>query len=364
MQPVAAALLLTAATGLNMARKKNRQLNIAHKRAKRKQDGKSRQRQIAHRKQRMLESAKSDEEQLQDRIMKSGMLVDELELENLRFDTHLLHQEIQQLLNPVSPIAVENEDHVELPQDADRLELIAQKFRNEVLPCLITHNFLKNMSQSLKACETRLKRIGAREKAEIAFVTRLFFDLAEPASLNLHPLILNICVRTVDAVLTQSELLEAESQVLQCVLTDLLAFGEGEEIPDREIHAIHEQVSDSADVDCHKPSDITDHVVNGKVGGNKPFTPTLEELPAKALYKNLDWAKVRQTIEMGDGYRLVADAEQQVEFSHTTQHRYITLTADRLLLQCPRKPQLEDAMQEIEHLCGESVFYLAKSIDE
>ena len=347
-----------------MARKKNRQLNIAHKRAKRKQDGKSRQRQIAHRKQRMLESAKSDGEQLQDRIMKSGRLVDEPELENIRFDTALLHQEIRELLAPFSPIAAQNEDHVELAQDADQLEAISEKFRNEVLPCLITPNFLKNMSQSLKACETRLKRIGVREKAEIAFVTRLFFDLAEPASLNLHPLILNICVRTLEAVLIQSQLSGAERKVFQCVLSDLLTFGEGVEIQDHQSHAMHENNSDSVDDNHQKSGDLTNHLVDGQASTHDSFTPTFEALPAKALYKNLDWAKVRQTIEMGDGYRLVKDGEQQVEFTHRTQHRYVTLTADRLLLQCPRKPQLADAMQEIEQLCGESVFYLAKSFDE
>ncbi len=347
-----------------MARKKNRQLNIANKRAKRNQVGKSRQRQMAFRKQRMLESAKSDGEQLQDRIMKSGLLVNEPELEKIRFDTERLHQEIRELLR-LSPLNyVRAEDHDELPPGEDCLEAISEKFRNETLPCLITPNFLQLISQSLKACETRLKRIGAREKAEIAVVTRMFFDLAEPASLNLHPLILNICVRTLETMSTQSQLGRDEHEAIQWVIYDLLAFGQGENIQDQQIHTIDEQVSDGLDNGFQKSSDITDYFVDEDEPTQKSQTPTPRELPAKALYKNLDWEKVRQTFELGDGYRLTTDGEQQAQYTHKTQHRYVTLTTDRLLLQCPRKAQLNDAMQEIETLCGKSVFYLAKVLDE
>lgn len=344
-----------------MARKKNRHLNIAHKRAKRKQDAKSRQRQMALRKQRMLESAKSDEEQLQDRIMKSGLLVDEPEFENIGFDTDLLRQNVQELL--ASPKVEKNAGDVELTEE-NRLKAISERFRDEVLPCLITPNFLQQISQSLKACETRLKRIGAREKAEIAFVTRLFFDLAEPASLSLHPLILNICIRMLEGLSAQSQLAEDEREVVQSILSDLLTFSQGEEIQDYQSHTIHQEDSDSPDNGYEQSSEVADELVDEEASVYNPLTIPPEELPAKALYKNLDWVKVRQTIEMRDGYQLVADAEQQVEFTHTTQQRYITLTADRLLLQCPRKAQLKVAMQEIEQLCGQSVFYLAKIVDE
>ncbi|MDE0184202.1 MAG: hypothetical protein OXP71_01960 [Candidatus Poribacteria bacterium] len=347
-----------------MARKKNRQLNIAHKRAKRNQVGKSRQRQMAFRKQRMLESAKSDGEQLQDRIMKSGLLVNEPELEKVRFDTERLYQAIRELLHLPPPNFVRSEDQDELTRGEDWMETISEKFRDEVLPCLITPNFLQLISQSLKACETRLKRIGAREKAEIAVVTRMFFDLAEPASLNFHPLILNICVRTLETVSTQSQLGRDEHEAIQWVIYDLLAISQGENIRDQQIHTIDEQVSDGLDNGFQKSSDIADYFSDEDEPTQTSQTPTPRELPAKALYKNLDWERVRQTFELGDGYRLTTDGEQQAQYSHKTQHRYVTLTADRLLLQCPRKAQLNDAMQEIEQLCGKSVFYLAKVLDE
>ena len=347
-----------------MARKKNRHLNIAHKRAKRKQDGKSRQRQIALRKQRILQSAKSDEEQLQDRIMNSGLLVNEPEFENISFDTNLLRQNIRELLFSCSPNVEQNEDDAELTQEGDPLEAISEEFRNEALPCLITPNFLQQISQTLKACETRLKRIGASEKAEIAFVTRLFFDLAEPDSLSLHPLILKICIRTLEGMSIQFQLEGDEREVVQSVLSDLLTFSQGEAVQDHQSSTAHEEDSDSLDNGCQQSSDLADDSVDGEEPAYSPLTPPPEELPAKALYKNFDWRKVRQTIEMGDGYRLVADAEQQVEFAHTTQQRYITLTAGRLLLQCPLKSQLEVAMREIEQLCGQSVCYLARILDE
>lgn len=347
-----------------MARKKNRHLNIAHKRAKRKQDGKSRQRQIALRKQRMLQNEKSDEEQLQDRIMKSGLLVNEPEFANINFDTDLLRQNIQELLASSSPNVEQNDDDVELTQDENQLEAISEKFRNETLPRLITPNFLQQISQVLKSCEIRLKRIRAREKAEVAFVTRLLFDLAEPDSLSLHPLILKICVRTLEGLSIQSQLAGTEREAVQTVLSDLLTFCQGEEIQDYKSHTIHEEDLDSLDNGNQQSTDVADDLVDGEepVYNSPALLP--EELPAKALYKNLDWGKVRQTVEMGDGYQLVADSEQQVEFAHTIQQHYITVTADRLLLQCRCKAQLEVAMQEVEQLCGQSVFYLARIIDE
>ena len=86
-----------------------------------------------------------------------------------------------------------------------------------------------------------------------------------------------------------------------------------------------------------------------------------ETLKAKALYKNADGLEIRDVIEFGNGYRVVQDTGSQVEFAHTDGQRYITLTTNRLLLQCPSKELLDVAMGEIEALCDDALFYLART---
>ena len=90
----------------------------------------------------------------------------------------------------------------------------------------------------------------------------------------------------------------------------------------------------------------------------------LETLRAKALYKNADGLEIRKAIEIGDGYRIVQEVDSQVELAHTDGQRYITLTTDRLLLQCASKELLDVAMKEVEALCDDALFYLARTFDD
>ena len=89
-----------------------------------------------------------------------------------------------------------------------------------------------------------------------------------------------------------------------------------------------------------------------------------EELPARALYQNSSPLKTRHIIEMWDGYKLVKDMPEQVEFVHPDLKRYITLTADRLLLQCTSMTDLEVAMEQTEKQCEPLLTYLAKTLME
>ena len=89
-----------------------------------------------------------------------------------------------------------------------------------------------------------------------------------------------------------------------------------------------------------------------------------ETLRAKALYKNADGLEIRKAVEIGDGYRIVQEVDSQVELAHTDGQRYITLTMDRLLLQCASKELLDVAMKEVEALCDDALFYLARTFDD
>ena len=342
-----------------MAKKKNRHLNIAHKRAKRKRNQKSRRKQMALRKDLLLQSPKSDEEQLHDRIMKGGLLIEETEFENITFDPDLMRQNVLELLE-FNPSLVEAGEHAE--EENDHSGTIGEQFRSEVLPCLITTDFLRKILHALKACETRLMRIGYREKAEIAFVTRSLFELAEPDTLTLHPLVLQVCARTLEGLLTQSQFMSEAREAVQSVLSDVLTLSQAEEGVDGQNDIIEEETSGG--LDQEESSDVAEESVSKAEPAGYLQTLSSEELPAKALYKNFGWLDTRQAIETGDGYKVSADTEGQVAFTHTTQQRHITLTADRLLLQCASKVQLEVAMKEIEQLCGQSLFYLARSVEE
>lgn len=344
-------------------KKKNRRLNIARKRAKRQQNQKSKRKQLAFQKQRALETAKSDEELLQDKIVKSKLLLDEPEFENLIFDADLLRQKTMEAYESGVFTDEAQETEEETPEGEEGPDSISEVFRFEVLRHLITVEFINSVSYALKACETRLKRKGAREEAEIAFVARSLFEYADPETLAFHPLIFNICVRTLKGILEDPE---PESDTISDVLSEV--FEESEETgtgdqpetpgePDEE--EIAYPVSDT--VSASKPEE--DQTTEPEVTPSAPEV-ALETLAAKALYKNIDGLDIRETIEFGNGYRVVQDSDTQVEFAHTDGQRYITLTAGRLLLQCASKELLDAAMVEVEALCDEAIFYLARTVDD
>ena len=75
-------------------------------------------------------------------------------------------------------------------------ERACEHFRLEVLPHLITPDFMQQLGQALTACEKRLKLTGNRELAEVAFVTRSLFEAAPSEILAFHPMIQTIGIET------------------------------------------------------------------------------------------------------------------------------------------------------------------------
>ncbi|MDE0042749.1 MAG: hypothetical protein OXT74_11985 [Candidatus Poribacteria bacterium] len=346
-----------------MAKKKNRSANIARKRAKRKQEQKSRRKYLAIQKQRRLHGEKSDEERLHEMILQSRMLVDEPELRAITFDTELMKERVSEVLELESPnveeaINIDKSGDDTLDEIEDEDEVAGEQFRQEVLPHFLTPEFLHNITHALTACETRLNRTGQQRRAEVALVARSIFELAEPQVLVFHPLVLGVTVRTLESLLSQLEQLSESEQreFVQEVIFDihnLGAFEGGTEFQNGEAGATH---IDDSDIAVDPDDDIEEEI----------FIPNIssEELPARALYQNPDTLRTRQVIEAWDGYRLVNDTTDQIEFLQPELKRYITLTSNRLLLQCTSMTDLEAAMVEVEKQCEPELIYLAKTLVE
>ncbi len=351
--------------GSKMAKKKkNRRLNIARKRAKRQQNQKFKRKQLAIQKQRALQAAKSDEELLQDKIANSKLLLDESEFEKIIFDPDLLRQKTVEAFEAGAFNSEVRESEETTPEGEEGPESINDIFRFEVLRHLITVEFINTVSYALKACETRLRRMGDREKSEIAFVARSLFEYADPETLAFHPLIFNICVRTLKQMLADPQ---SAPDTIIGVLSDVFEESQWTEIedppetppdPDED-----EETVDSASEQVSILEPEEDQTTTPEI---TPSVPEVlpETLKAKALYKNADGLEIRNTIEFGNGYRVVQDTDSQVEFAHTDGQRYITLTTDRLLLQCSSIELLDVAMEEVEVLCNDALFYLARTVDD
>lgn len=347
-----------------MAKKKNRRLNIARKRAKRQQNQKSKRKQLAIQKQRALQAAKSDEELLQDKIVNSRLLLDELEFENITFDDDLLRQKTMEALESDLFASEGDEGEESTPEGKEDPDRISEVFRFEVLRHLITVEFINTVSYALRACETRLKRVGYREKAEIALVARSLFEYADPETLAFHPLIFGICARTLEGILAGPQ---STPDTVTSVFSDVLKASqptETEEQPEtQEDSVVEEEAVDSV----NEPAMVSEPAENRTTEPEiVPPAPDVlpETLKAKALYKNADGLEIRSTIEFRNGYRVVRDNDSQVEFTDTDGQRYITLTVDRLLLQCTSKELLDVAMAEVETLCDDALFYLARTVDD
>lgn len=344
-----------------MAKKgKNRRINIARKREKRRQKQKSKRKQSAFQKQRVLQTTRSDEALLQAKIADSKLLLDEPEFDDITFDPNLLRQKTIEALESELFASEGEEPEKSASEGEEDLQRINEVFRFEVLSHLITVEFIKAVSYALKACETRLKRMGYREKAEAALVARSLFEYADPGTLVFHPLIFSICARTLEEILadpqsTPHTVTNLFSNVLEA--SQSIETEEQPKIPEESeaIDSVNEPIIDAES----SAKRVTETEI---VPDDLDVLP--ETLKAKALYKNTDGLEVRNVIGVGNGYRVVRDNDSQMEFTHTDEQRYITLTEDRLLLQCPSKELLEIAMAEVEALCDDALFYLAKTIDD
>lgn len=424
-----------------MAKKKGRRsAKVARKREKRNRDRKSRQKQIAIEKQRRLPHEKSEKERLHACISQSRELLDEPELENVHFDFELMYTWVTELLEDYyemdgeeeAPVDSDADAEVEAPltlaesdessplyplgeamqeratqneqnEQMEKAERAGEHFRTEVLPHLVTPEFMQRLIQALTACETRLRLIGNREMAEVALVARSLFEVAPTDMLVFHPLIQTIGIQTLRVIVEEPNVVLEEREDVKEMLSDVLAYeteadpypqsdplsifsdgasdGVEEETQredDEELPVVSDEgdeVSAEAAEEAESPPDVLEpeslslHVSDEVEAAEEPvqeepplptFTP--DELAARALYKNFNGMATREIFEAGTAYVLAEETAEQVEFIDVTRERYITLTEERLQLHARSEAALTDAMEEIQELCEEALMYLAKAI--
>ena len=414
-----------------MAKKKGRRsINVARKREKRNRDRKTRQKQIAHEKQRRLLHNKSEEEHLHACIAASQKLLDEPELEALLFDPELTQKRVIEVLTEIEPDEVDasanNLEDFLIPEayppyptdesvgeiDVDvvstpvpEAEKACDHFRLEVLPHLLTSDFMARLTHALTACETRLKLIGNRDLAEVAFVTRSLFEAAPPEILAFHPMIQTIGIETLRVLVEDMDVMVDGREDVKGILSDVLAQDDlepylsqqasvfsgsrSEEDVDKVIAPKSDSVAsvsaetapeETEAVEIEVPlstfNSESEPVIFSETAPPERSVPTFspDELPARALYKNFDGLTIKENFEESTddahseeqlaNYALVNENEEQIEFVDEENERYITVTEDRLQLRARSESELAIAMAEVEANCTSAVMYLAKTIEE
>ena len=415
-----------------MAKKKKgrRTTNVARKREKRNRDRKIRQKQLAIEKQRRLPYEKSEEEHLHACIALSEELLGEPEFEGVHFDPILMYQRVVEVLEHHETESIDapsdktlslldldpEEDAIYLTNvniDEEQSELaseaeeVCEHFRLEVLPPLVTPDFVEKVTQALTACEIRLKRTNNRELAEAAFVNRSLFEAAPPDILAFHPMIQTIGIETLRALVEEIDVILDGREDVKEILTDVLAQEDSETYPsqplsifsntglDDEIESESVEpvsldtevpVPDSVVIEAGSPTPI--EAKSDQPAAPEPVAlqetvpsevlppPTLspDELPACALYKNFNGLAIKENFassiddaslqETLVNYALVNENAEQLEFADIANERYITITEDRLQLHARSETELAIAMAEVEACCTSAVMYLAKTVEE
>ena len=86
-------------------------------------------------------------------------------------------------------------------------------------------------------------------------------------------------------------------------------------------------------------------------------------LPAKALFKNFDAPHVASTIQEEDDFFQVEDPKSKFrKFICQNSELYLEVDRDRLCLHASSMDSLNDSIQRMEKLCGEKIFFLAKTL--
>ena len=418
-----------------MAKKKGRRsINVARKREKRNRDRKSRQKQLAVEKQRRLLYEKSEEEHLHACISQSRQLLDEPELEGVLFDFELMYKWITESLSsyegdrantstyeledsleseedPVYPTNTTISETVtteEQPNFIPEAERACEHFQLEVLPHLVTPDFIQRLGQALIACETRLKLTGNRELAEVASVTHSLFEKAPPEILVFHPMIQTIGIETLRVLVEEPDIIDGNEEV-KGILSDVLEYEDSEAYESQPSSLFSDTVRDSErSKEAVRKSALTElaSLPSGAIGTEDtdvaqaaafptqdsvlspdpvesaaPSTSEIvissvspDKLPARALYKNFDGLGIKSSFKeqiddasLQEGltnYALVNESEKQVEFVDVENERYITVTEERLQLHARSETELTIAMAEVEAQCTSAVMYLAKMIEE
>ena len=404
-----------------MAKKKGRRsLNVARKREKRNRDRKFRQKQLAIEKQRRLPYEKSEEEHLHACISQSRKLLDEPEFEGMLFDFELMYTRVTEVLanhqtdetHALTDAPEDDLTHLinvseDIPSEEElnplsEAERACEHFRLEVLPHLVTPDFMQQLVQALSACEKRLKLIGNRELAEVAYVTRSLFEAAPAEILTFHPMIQTIGIETLRILVEEPNIVIDRREEVKEIFSNVLEYEDSETYESQPISVfsdagqnLERDKENDSESTATEPVSLNLNIVNTEKTAIEQVlspptepstfsdTPTAEieiptvspdELPARALYKNFNGLAIKKSFEgrtadtsLQEGltnYALVNESKEQVEFVDAENQRYITVTEERLQLHARSAAELTIAMAEVEAECTSAVMYLAKTIEE
>ena len=318
-----------------MARKSKTQRSMAK--------GKKRKKLFSLRKQSHSKNERIGPDLIQDRIQQSFELASEPELLDLAFSPDLVQSQIVSFLDQHPDCVIE--ERTDIARDPEKLADLTTYFSSTLLPDLLTDNFIDQMSRALKACETRLKMIGQKNKSEAALITRSLIDISDQETLQEHPLILRIAFMALDQAILERE--NRSYQLTFCGLLFELLY--------------------------------TNEMMEGFVGGEQGFYARyydnsnlttkdiaidLASLPARALYKNFDQQKVYTTLQENTDFCQVEDQELTChKFISDDPHLYLEVDQERLRLHASSMDSLNTSMEAIEDLCGDQIFFLAKRLD-
>lgn len=386
-----------------MAKKKGRRsVNVARKREKRNRDRKFRQKQLAIEKQRRLPYEKSEEEHLHASISQSRKLLEEPELEGVHFDFELMYTHVTEVLDnyhtdekdvdepgediiDLTDIVVEADTSEEELTSLSEAERACEHFRLEVLPHLVTPDFMQQLGHALTACVKRLKLKGNRELAEVAFVTRSLFEAAPSEILVFHPMIQTIGIETLRILVEEPGMIIDRHEEVKEILSNVLEYEDSETYQPQPISVFsdtgqnpepHKEAEPELDLiastsshieqilpPLEEKSPLPDSVKRSDTPTSKitasPISP--DELPARALYKNFNGLKIKESFKARTdntslqkgltNYALVNESEERVEFVDVENERYITVTEERLQLHARSAAELTIAMAEVEAQC-------------
>lgn len=346
-----------------MAKKKNRSINITRKRTKRKQTQKQRRKMIAIEKNRTKAFTRFNEKILGEKIIKSSILAEEPEFSNLRFDHEKSLIYSRDLLEKYN---AKYQDESNEDDEMD-MEMFYDEYRTEVIQKLLTEEFIHSFVKSLKSCATRLRRIGNYEAEELANITLTIMELADEFPLSLHPLIITIYEKTMKEAVINRITKTSSGEDVQELLERLRKLREESDVDNgklviKEIKEIFEKA-----LEQKQSPDLED--AQESIAQAIPE----RELPAKTLYKTLNFEEVKRILSTQNCFQNISDngnelnfikSDSNDNFSGNEEVWLITLKPERLLVECKCSDHLKTAMEGIEQLCGEHLMYLAKSVSE
>ena len=279
-----------------------------------------------------------------EKIFKSSILADEPEFSKLTFDIKLALEYSKVAWEQHS--TSESSDGEDDELDAD---MLYDEYRAEVIQELLTEDFTRKLTRTLKSCATRLTRTGNNSKAELAIITLTMIEFTDGFPLSIHPLITTIYERTMKVVIDEISASDIDES-----MQEFLAFLKNRKEP-------HSITTSKIIVETEE---ITAEEEQEPISEPQEATQISDdnELPAKALYKVVNFEKVKSRLAEQIHFHIMMEDEAEVEFVNDNTQQCLTLKQERLLVKCTSKKELEEAMNEIEKLCEGDLMYLAKSI--